>query len=115
MSSSREALRLQDIIENIDRITAHVGDMDYAGFATDWKTVDAVERCLQRITEAVIKIGPERMNQIAPTLPVSAVRGLGNLLRHDYDQVSLPTIFTTITDRLPGLRVDCERALSKGD
>ena len=50
MSSSREALRVQDIIDNIDRITAHVGDMDYAGFATDWKTVDAVERCLQRIT-----------------------------------------------------------------
>ena len=96
-------------------MTSHVGDMDYSAFAGDLKTIDAVERCLRRITEAVIKIGPERMSEIAPSLPASAVRGLGNLLRHDYDLVSLPAIYATVTDRLPGLRRDCERALSADD
>jgi uncharacterized protein with HEPN domain len=115
VSSSRERLRLQDIVDNIDRIASYVGNMDYAAFAVDPKTIDAVERCLQRITEAVIKIGPERMGEIAPSLPVSAVRGLGNLLRHDYDRVSLPAIYATVTDRLPELRRDCERALSADD
>jgi uncharacterized protein with HEPN domain len=77
VSTEREALRLREIIDNIGRIEGYVAGMDYAGFAGDRKTVDAVERCLQRITEAVIKIGPERMAAISPRLPVDAVRGLG--------------------------------------
>ena len=81
MSTEREALRLHDIIDNIDRIEGPIEDMDFAAFAADAKTVDAVERCLQRITEAVIKIGQERMAAISPALPVDAVRGLGNALR----------------------------------
>lgn len=75
MSSDREALRLQDIVENIDRIGSHVEGLDRGHFLTDAKTVDAVERCLQRITEAVIKIGPDRMAAISPRTPVDAVRG----------------------------------------
>lgn len=58
MSSEREALRLQDIIENIDRIESYMIGLDRESFAKDSRTIDAVERCLQRITEAVIKIGP---------------------------------------------------------
>ena len=59
MSSSREAQRLQDIVENIDAARSYVGDMAIEAFIADRKTVDACERCLQRITEAVIKIGED--------------------------------------------------------
>jgi hypothetical protein len=45
VSSDREALRLADII---DAAAAYIGDMDQAAFVADQKTVDAVERCLQR-------------------------------------------------------------------
>lgn len=107
MSTDREALRLQDIIENIDRIESYVVGLDFDAFAADSKTVDAVERCLQRITEAVIKIGPERMAAISPKTPVDAVRGLGNALRHDYDLIDLGTVYRTIRDSLPDLREDC--------
>ena len=111
MSTDREALRLQDIIENIDRIENYVEGFDFGRFTADGRTVDAVERCLQRITEAVIKIGPERMAEISPRTPVDAVRGLGNMLRHDYDQVDLGTIWRTIRESLPDLRTDCLRVL----
>lgn len=113
MSSEREALRLGDIIENIDRIESYMIGMDRKSFAKDLRTIDAVERCLQRITEAVIKIGPERMAQISPQTPVDAVRGLGNVLRHDYDQVDLGVIYLTIRESLPELRADYVRALDK--
>lgn len=69
MSTDREALRLQDIIENIDRIETYVTGLELGSFEADIRTVDAVERCLQRITEAVIKIGPERMADISPRTP----------------------------------------------
>jgi uncharacterized protein with HEPN domain len=111
VSSSRERQRLIDIIENIDRIRSHIGAMTFAEFERDEKTVDAVERCLQRITEAVIKIGPERMAALAPSLPVKQVRGLGNVLRHDYDMIDLGVIWFAISDDLPELRAACEKAL----
>jgi uncharacterized protein with HEPN domain len=59
----------------------------------------------------VIKIGPERMSEISPRTPVDAVRGLGNKLRHDYDQVDLGTIWRTVRESLPDLRDDCLRAI----
>lgn len=111
MPTDREALRLQDIIENIDKIDGYVAGMDFDAFTADAKTVDAVERCLQRITEAVIKIGPERMADISPRTPVDVVRGLGNALRHDYDLIDLGTIWRTIQTSLPELRGDCVQAV----
>ena len=107
MSTDREVLRLRDIVDNIARIESHVAGMDFAAFSADAKTIDAVERCIQRITEAVIKIGPERMAAISPRTPVDAVRGLGNLLRHDYDGVDLGTVWRTVTGSLPELKADC--------
>ena len=111
MSTEREAQRLHDIVDNIARIESHVAGMDFAAFAADPKTIDAVERCLQRLTEAAIKIGPERMAQISPRTPVEAVRGLGNLLRHDYDGVDLGTIWRTVVGSLPELKADCAGVL----
>lgn len=114
VSSEREPLRLKDIVDNIGRIMSYVADLDEEDFGDDQKTVDAVERCLQRITEAVIKIGEERMRAISPSLPVHAVRGLGNLLRHEYDGIDYEVVWNTIMDRLPPLRDDRERALGSG-
>lgn len=111
MSSEREALRLQDIVENIDRIMEYLDGIDAEDFGDDRKTVDAVERCLQRITEAVIKIGEDRMLDIAPTMPMHAIRGLGNVLRHEYDLIDYEIIWYTVTDQLPLLRDDCVKAL----
>lgn len=110
MPTDREALRLKDIIDNIDRIEGYVAGMDLAAFTADQRTIDAVERCLLRVSEAVIKIGAERMAEISPTLPVDAVRGLGNMLRHDYDRVDLGTIWRTVRESLPALRSDCLKA-----
>lgn len=112
MSTDREALRLQDIVDNIDRIQSYVADMDLATFGADQRTVDAVERCLLRISEAVVKIGPDRMAAISPTTPVDAVRGLGNMLRHEYDRIDLATIYRTVRESLPALRADCLTALA---
>ena len=113
MSTEREALRLHDIVENIERIEGYVAGLDFAGFAAARMTVDAVERCLQRITEAVIKIGPERMAAISPLTPIDAVRGLGNALRHDYDGVDLRVIWQTVSESLPALKSDCLRVVAQ--
>ncbi len=102
---------MHDIIDNIDAVHDYVGVMQIGDFIADRKTSDACERCLQRITEAVIKIGEDRMAEIAPNIPARAIRGMGNMLRHEYDAIDLRYIFTTIERDLPPLRAACEAAL----
>ena len=111
MSSEREQTRLADIIENIDRIANYVGDMDLEEFIDRPMLIDACERCLQRITEAAVKIGEQRMGKIAPDIPFHVLRGLGNVLRHEYDQIDDAIVFETIRQDLPPLKAACMAAI----
>jgi uncharacterized protein with HEPN domain len=111
MSSRPESFRLNDIIENIDAIQEYVLGMSIISFQNDRRTLDAVERCLQRITEAAIRIGETRMEEIAPNVPFHQVRGLGNALRHEYHRIDAGSIFLLLSDELPALRSACVSAL----
>ena len=73
MSSKDPNVRLNDIVENAERIEEYMLGLDETSFGADRKTMDATERCLERIAEAVVKIGAERMSSIAPDVPVEQV------------------------------------------
>ena len=60
--------------------------MDRAGFDADRRTRDAVERCLERLSEAAAKLGAQA-EELAPGPPWQAVRSFGNVLRHAYDRL----------------------------
>ena len=112
MPSSDEARRLRDIIENIDHAVSYVGTRGHDAFAAERMRVDAVERCIERMAEAMIKIGAARMAAIAPEIPLPGIRQLGNILRHEYDQVDPRLVHAIVTERMPRLRAACERALA---
>ena len=103
---------LHDIGNAIALIGNFTQGMDFAAFSEDPKTVSAVERKLQIISEAAIRLGPEAEERI-PGVPWREIRGIGNWLRHQYDRVELPVIWKTITDDLPRLRVEVLRALQR--
>jgi len=111
--SERERHRLYDIVENADAIAEYMMGFDVTAFGTDRKTIDAVERCLMRISEAVIQIGAERMALVSPDLSEVEVRGLGNFLRHEYYRVDLLTIYHTASEDVPALRTSCVAALER--
>ena len=115
MYSDDQKLRLEHIVENIERLEGHIAGLSFEEFEAAPVLVDAVERCLARITEAAIKIGPETMRRVAPDLPFEQVRGLGNVLRHAYETIDLEIVWRTVKERLPGLREACEAALREGD
>ena len=114
MYSDRIRLRLEHIVENADRIGEYIAGKDFDAFASHRMTVDAVERCLARITEAAVRIGEVAMNEIAPGVPMHVLRGFGNALRHDYDKIDLGTVWATVKNDLPALRHACAQALSEG-
>jgi len=106
------ALSLRDIAEAIEAIRRFTQGMDAAKFREDAKTVAAVERKLQVISEAAIRLG-EQAEVLCPGLPWRDIRGIGNWLRHQYDHVDVDAIWRTITDDLPPLEGAVARALSK--
>ena len=61
--------------------------MNFTEYPRDEKTKAAVERKMQILTEAVIRLEMEG-SEAYPEIDWKAYRGMGNLLRHSYDRVS---------------------------
>jgi uncharacterized protein with HEPN domain len=105
---------LLDIAEAIGMIDAFTEGMDFERYSEDPKTVAAVERKLQVISEAAIRLGNDA-EILCPGLSWRDIRGIGNWLRHQYERVELPVIWKTVRDDLPPLRDAVLRALNPGD
>ena len=110
MPSEKPARRLLDIIANAESILRYTAGMDSAALAEDHKTYDAVERCLERISEAAAKLGDQAM-VLVPGQPWPYIRALGNRLRHEYDDISHDRLWEIVRDDLPVLRAACEDAM----
>jgi uncharacterized protein with HEPN domain len=100
------ARRLRDIVENIERIRTYVAGMNAAGFAASAVTRDAVERCFGRISESASKLGLY-MDDRYPSISWIDVRRLGNVLRHEYDDVDEDLVWGMIETDLAPLRSAC--------
>jgi uncharacterized protein with HEPN domain len=108
----READCLQDIIDNIARIERHVAGLDHHGLRADELRHDAVERCLERICEAAFRLG-DRAELLLPAQSWRGIRGLGNRLRHGYDQIDTNIVWNVVSERLPSLKAGAVAALER--
>ena len=86
--------------------------MEFPAFTADQRTCDAVERCLQRISEAASKLG-DFAAVLIPEQPWARIRALGNYLRHEYDVNEAEQLWDIIRLELPGLRSASEDALKR--
>jgi len=91
--------------------------MDLAAFEADRKTYDAVERCLERISEGAAKLG-ETAAVLVPGQPWQKIRALGNRLRHEYDviredRIREDRLWDIVQNDLPALCAACEEALRR--
>jgi uncharacterized protein with HEPN domain len=96
---------LTDILDNIVLARSFVAGMDFTKFKQDRKTVYAVTRCLEIISEAVRKL-PAEIEQRYPHLPWRNMRAAGNLYRHQYDDVSEAILWKTLETGLADLEKD---------
>jgi uncharacterized protein with HEPN domain len=121
MSTDRRADWLADIVENCDRIARHVAGQTRDSYCADEKTIDAVERCLQRICEAATRLrhdeirgdaGPS-LETLYAEVPWDDVRGMGDILRHKYDRVDDDLVWTTISEKLSPLREAAAREIAR--
>ena len=111
MSRSRDArAHLRDILESIEHISSYLVDVDLEAYLADRKTRSAVERELQIITEAAIRLGNEA-DALCPGPDWKNIRGLGNILRHVYHRVDDRIIWNAVQEDLPPVRKAVDRAL----
>ena len=103
MPSSRPIDRLRDIVDNCERIKRHIAGMDLEAYSRDEKIRDAVERCLQRSSEAAYKLG-NYLDGLYSGARWKATRGVGNPLRHQYDKISDAEIWDGVLQTLPAIR-----------
>lgn len=91
-------------IEGIQRATA---GKTFEDFANDWLLKHAVERGIEIISEASRAIPPD-IQVLRPEIPWPRIRGIGNVIRHEYHRLSDPIIWSVVNDELARLRVALE-------
>ena len=103
-------MHLSDILDASDLIQEFVGNMSFEEYTQDAKTRSAVERQLQIVTEAAIRLGDDA-ERLCPGLDWRGIRGMGNMLRHGYHQIEDKIIWDTVKVELPPLRAAVLAAL----
>src|SRR5262245_47576442 len=87
MLSSAAAAALRDIAHHIDLAAGFVAGIDFEGFIADQRTVYAVTRCLEIVSEASRRL-PDDLKARHPSIAWRDIAGAGNIYRHDYEDVA---------------------------
>jgi uncharacterized protein with HEPN domain len=94
---------LHDILEAIERVEQITRGKTFADFEKSWELRWLVQRAIEIISEASRGI-PDDLKSLRPEIPWPRVRGVGNVLRHDYASISDPIIWNVVVDELPPLK-----------
>lgn len=84
--------------------------IDKDGFYANGEKQDAVLRRLEIIGEAAGRISPEVQREF-PGIPFREIRGMRNIIAHDYGEVDLDRVWETITHDIPALLKVLDEAL----
>jgi uncharacterized protein with HEPN domain len=102
MPSKNPEQRLRDIADNIDAISSFTAGMTLDEFAADRKTLYAVVRALEIVSEASRRL-PEELKDRHPEIDWVAVAAAGNIYRHEYEGVDERLIWRTVRHDLAEL------------
>lgn len=112
MPSDPAETALRDILRHIDLAAEFVAGVDRAAFDADLRTIYAVTRCLEIISEASRRL-PNDLKARHPSIAWKQMAGAGNVYRHDYENVAARYVWDTVQLALPPLRAVIERELAE--
>ena len=101
---------LQDMLESIAKIQKYTEGMGYEAFSRSDLVTDAVVRNFEIIGEASNHM-PEEVRSKYPDIPWSKMKGMRNLVIHEYFGVDYSIIWKTIESALPSLREKIKKAV----
>lgn len=92
--------RLNDIAESIDKINEFLAEKSFEDFRTSALVHDAVVRNLEIVSEASRHI-PQELKARVSHISWREIADFGNVLRHGYEGVNDPILWSTIQKDLP--------------
>jgi uncharacterized protein with HEPN domain len=102
-ASKNPAVRLLHIRDEIEGITAALAGKTLAQYLESYMLRRAVERGLQIISEAAKALLQELIAGY-PDAPWTAIIGIGNVLRHEYQRIDDGRLWQTATVYVPQLK-----------
>jgi uncharacterized protein with HEPN domain len=111
MPSDRVDGALHDILYHIDMAMRFVEGLDREKFKADIRSVYAVTRCLEIISEASRRL-PADLKARHPGIAWKQMAGAGNVYRHDYEDVAAQLVWETVEQALPPLRLVIEQEIA---
>ncbi len=105
MIDERIALSLDDMKKAVEEATSFVADVSETDFLASSQLQKACAMCLVIIGESAARI-----EQVSPDFvathadwPWKDIRGMRNLVVHDYSRLHLPRVWLTVKNSLPDL------------
>jgi uncharacterized protein with HEPN domain len=114
MRSDPALTALRDIAYHIDLALHFAAGSDYERFRDDLRTVYAVTRCLEIISEASRRL-PDELKARHAAIAWREMAGAGNVYRHDYEDVAASYVWSTVQKHLPPLRAAIQHELAVFD
>jgi uncharacterized protein with HEPN domain len=102
MLSERAKLALHDIRDNILLAQQFTQGASFEEFASSRMRFYAVTRALEIVSEASRRL-PEGFRAKHGTLPWKKIMGVGNVYRHNYDNVQEAFVWSTVQEHLAPL------------
>ncbi len=111
MTEHSQSPHLFDIVEAIERINTVLEGMSLAVFEEDWQAQWLIQRGVEIVSEASRRL-PVELKARHPDIPWRKVAGIGNVLRHDYENISSPIMWKLVREDLPVLERVCRDELA---
>ena len=112
MLSERGRRALLDIFDNATVARDFLDGLTFEAFAADRRTLSAVTRCLEIISEASRRVDASTKER-HPRRPWRQMADAGNVYRHRHDHISARLVSRTVHDRIPDIIALCQAELPR--
>ena len=112
MPSDPAEAPLRDILHHIELAEGFLVGFEYATFQADIRTVYAVTRCLEIISEASRRL-PDTLKARHSLIAWKQMAAAGNIYRHEYEDVAAHFVWDTVQRDLKSPRVAVLEELSR--
>ena len=109
--SDKEYISLEKMIEYIKRAKRYTAGYTYETFTEDEKTIDATVFAISQIGELVRNISKNLIEKY-DFIEWNMIKGLRNRIVHDYEGISLKSIWYVINNDLNALEDDIRKIIA---
>ena len=111
---SKDRIRLEHIVEAIERLQTHAGNLAEDELKKDIMRYYGIVKNIEIIGEAA-RMLTEDFKAAHPAVDWRSISGMRNFLVHEYFQVDSDTVFSVIHNEIPDLKTLVDRYLAETD